>query len=35
MGLCKFGVVLGHGNQLLVMLVKYGNLVFGEILDID
>jgi hypothetical protein len=35
MSLSKFGVGLGHGHQLLVMLVKYINLVFSKVLDID
>src|SRR6185369_10721726 len=35
MSLSKFGVVLGHDNKLLIMLVKQLDLVFGEVLDID
>jgi len=35
MSVREFGVVLGHGNQLLVVFVKYANLVFGKVLDID
>jgi len=35
MSLSKLGVMLGHGYQLLVMLVKQLNLAFGKILDID
>jgi hypothetical protein len=33
--LSKFGVVFGHENQLLVMLVKHLDFGFGKILDID
>src|SRR6185503_6341683 len=35
MSLSKFGVVLGHHNKLLIMLVKQLDLAFGEVLDVD
>src|SRR5580765_1819935 len=35
MSLGKTGIMLGHGDQLLVVLVKQCDLVFGKVLDIN